>query len=214
MANQDTPFGLRPVRYRNGAAYTGAVNPYYVPAADTTIGIFIGDPVTLTGTSNTAEVSAPGVGTFPIATLPRVTIATAGTGARITGVVVAVAALPTGLETQYRVNSTERILWVCDDPNVVFEIQADSATDLAATSVGAAFNLVNTHTGNTATGISGAELDGSEESTDPQDQLIILRAVNRPDNDATLTHSKWEVIISTHTFLPEGPVANDGLQGV
>ena len=44
MANTDSPFGLRPIRHRNGAAYNGAANPYYINSTYATA-LFIGDPV-------------------------------------------------------------------------------------------------------------------------------------------------------------------------
>ena len=55
MANVDTPFGLRPIRHRNGAPYNGAVNPYYL-RSDYAVATFIGDPVVKTGTSNLVAV--------------------------------------------------------------------------------------------------------------------------------------------------------------
>jgi len=39
--------------------FNGAVNPYYIPAGYGTA-LFIGDPVIITGTANTAEVNFPG----------------------------------------------------------------------------------------------------------------------------------------------------------
>ena len=213
MANPDTPMGFLPVRHRNGATYNGAANPYFIKNTSNQA-LFKGDLVRINGTANTAAVTVPGAGTFGVGTLPEIVIATKGPGNRITGVIVAFAADPTALENQYRLDATERVAWVADDPDLVFECQADSATALAATSVGAGFNFIDTHGGSTTTGLSGMELDGSEESTDPQDQFILMRFVNRDDNDATLIHSKCEVVISTHTQLPEGPVANDGLQGI
>ncbi len=213
MANADTPFGFRPIRHRNGAPYNGAANPYFIPSTYSGGNMFIGDAVLITGTSNTAAVAVPGGGSFGIGTLPEINIAAAGPGVRISGVIVGFAADPTALENQYRLDDTERVAFVCDDPDIVFEIQCDSATAPAATNVGAAFNLL-LGTGSTTTGLSATELDVSEESTDPQDQLILLRFVNREDNDATLVHAKAEVVISTHTLIPEGATANDGLQGI
>ena len=65
MANTDSPFGLKPIRHRNGAPYNGAANPYYIPASYGTA-LVIGDPVIKSGTSNTAEVEAPGAAnSFP-----------------------------------------------------------------------------------------------------------------------------------------------------
>lgn len=198
MANADTPFGLRPVRHRNGAPYNGAVTPYYIPSSYATA-LFIGDPVIKTGTSNTAEVSAPGVGKFNIGTMPEINKATAGDTNRITGAIVGFAANPSDLDKNYNPASTERIAFVCDDPDIVFEIQADGA--IPAASIGLNAVLIYTHAGSTTTGLSGVELDTTVDvpAADASNQLLIMRAVNREDNDTTLTHAKVEVMINQHT---------------
>ncbi len=214
MANSDTPMGFRPVRHRSGAPYTGAANPYWIKVTQNN-DVFIGDLVVTQGTSNDAVVKVPGAGTFPPGTLPEILVATKGAGNPTVGAIVAFAADPTALENQYRLDSTERVAFVCDDPDVVFEVQCDSANAPAITNVGASFNIETTHGGSTTTGLSGMELEVSEESSsDPQGQLILTRFVNREDNDAEAIHAKAEVILSTHQYSSEGPVANDGLQPV
>ncbi len=210
MANADTPMGFRPVRHRNGAPYNGAANPYYIKNTSNQA-LFIGDLVVINGTSNTAAVTVPGAGSFAIGTLPEIVIAQIADGKRATGAIVAFSADPTALENQYRLDATERVAWVADDPDVVFECQGDSATAAAATDVGAGAPFVSTHSGSTTTGLSGMELDVSELGTNPQDMLIVMRLVNRVDNDGTLVHAKYEVMISNHTFNPEGAETNDGL---
>ena len=213
MANTDTPFGFRPVRHRNGANYNGAVNPYWVEnAADNTL--FIGDAVIATGTANTALVVVPGAGSFPPSTLPKILRVTAGDTNRVTGVIVSFSADPTALENQYRLNSTERVAWVCDDPDVIFEIQGDSAQTIDATDVGNNADIIFTHGGSTTTGLSGMELDGSTITANASNQLIIMRAVNRADNDASLIHAMWEVMISNHTMTGGGAASDDGVLGV
>ena len=220
MANADTPFGLRPIRHKSGAPYNGAVNPYVIEAADSTGDAFIGDAVVrITGGANTAAVTVPGVGHFPIGTLPSVIVTAAGTvdGATkvITGVIVSFAADPTNLERKHRADDTQRVCMVCDDPDVVFEIQADGA--VTAANIGTNANLVKTHSGSTVTGLSGFELDASDLGTpDLSDQLRVVRAVNREDNDTTLTHAKVEVIINQHTesqnhFAHDGTAGNLGI---
>lgn len=201
MANLDAPMGFRPIRHKSGAPYNGAVNPYVVLSGETTIGIFIGDPVVRIGSANSAVITVPGAGTFGIGTLPTVRrsdVATAAdAGDLITGIVVGVAADPTALETQYRVNSTERVLFVADDPDLIFEIQTNAAIEVDE--VGLNITMVADHTGSTTTGLSGMELDGATAADDISDQLILVRAVNRVDNDSTLIHGKWEVRIAHHT---------------
>jgi len=198
MANTDTPFGLRPIRHRNGAAYNGAFNCYYAPSTYAT-GLFVGDPVVKTGTSNTAKVTAPGAGEFEIGTLPEVNLATAGDGNAITGVVVGFAANPASLGTIYGAASTARVVYVCDDPDVVFEIQADGS--IAAAQVGLNAVLIYTNAGSTTTGRSGAELDTTSDApaADASNQLTIQRVVNRADNEAASSWTKCEVKINLHT---------------
>lgn len=202
MANADTPMGLRPIRHKSGAPYNGAARPYYLPSTYATA-VFIGDCVTKTGTSNTAAVKVPGAGSFGIGTLPEVNRTTPGDSntdaERITGVVVGFSPLATNLEVKHNPASTERVVYVCDDPDVVFEVQADGA--IPAASMGLNAILIDTHSGSTTTGLSGTELDttGTVPAADASYQLRILRAVNREDNDTTLTHAKVEVVISVHT---------------
>lgn len=199
MANADTPFGLRPIRHRNGAPYNGAVNPYYVPAGYGTA-LFVGDPVVKTGTANSTYVTAPGAGGFAVGTLPAINKATAGDGNAITGVIVGFAPDPNGLESRYNAASTERVALVCDDPDVVFEIQADGS--IAATQVGLNAVLIYTNSGDTINGVSGVEMDSgttTAPSADASNQLTIQRVVNREDNEAGSDFTKVEVKINNHT---------------
>ena len=167
--NNDTPFGLRPVRYRDGSPYNGAVNPYSIKS-DYATALFIGDPVIKVANGSNAAA----IGGFPIGTLPEIQKATAGDGNAITGVIVGFAPLPTNLGLQYNTASTERVAYVCDDPNVMFEIQADGS--IAAAQVGLNANLIYTHSGSTVTGRSGAELDNTSDvpDADASNQLTIL----------------------------------------
>jgi hypothetical protein len=210
MANIDSPFGLRPVRHKSGAPYNGAANPYWIDA-DYGTALFIGDPVIrVAGGSNDAAVTVPSVGSFPIGTLPSIEKATAGDGNRITGVIVGFSPLPTDLSVKHNPASTERVALVCDDPDIVFEIQADGA--IPAASVGLNAVLIYTHSGSTTTGFSGVELDTTSDvpAADASNQLFILRAVNREDNDTTLTHAKVEVMINQHTES-QGTVGSLGI---
>lgn len=197
MANSDTPFGLRAVGHPLGLS-KARIRPYYVPATYATA-LFPGDPVVKTGTANTTEVSAPGLGTVPVGTMPEVNKATAGDDNAITGVVVAVAANPDNLSRRYGAASTERVVFVNDDPMTEFEIQADGA--IAATQVGLNAVLIYTNTGSTATGQSGAELDTTSDvpAVDASNQLTILGVVPRADNEAASAYTKVRVRINNHT---------------
>lgn len=214
MANVDMPFGLRPVRYKNGAPYTGSATPCYIESGYGTA-LFIGDPVVkVAGGSNTAAVTAPGAGTFAIGTLPSIEKATAGDANRVSGVIVGFAALPTDLNKNYNPASTARVAYVCMDPDVVFEIQADGAIPAASIGLNAVF--IYTHSGSTTTGLSGVELDTTSDvpAADASNQMIIVGAVNREDNDTTSTWAKVLVLLNNHTEAHGNTAAGDGTLGV
>jgi hypothetical protein len=185
MANADTPFGLRPVRYLSGAPYNGAATVYTTAAADGTA-IFIGDPVILSGTAQTVN----GV--------TYADVDQAATGDVITGVVVGV--LPeTADSTVHRAASTLRRLLVADDPNLVFEIQEVSGgTALTTAAIGLNANFV-VGSGSSSTGMSGVELNNATEATTNTLDLKIVNIVNRADNEAG-EHAKWLVRINRHQY--------------
>lgn len=198
MANADTPFGLRPIRHRNGAPYNGSFSAYYAASTYATA-LYVGDPVIrVSGGSNAAELNAPG-GVFPIGTLPIVEKATVGDGNAITGVIVGFGPDPDGLGRIYRPASTARLVYVADDPDLVFEAQMEGT--LTATMVGLNAVLIYTHAGSTSTGMSGAEVDTGTTTAPAADasyQLTIRRMVNRSDNEMGL-NAKVEVTINNHT---------------
>lgn len=167
MANVSSPAGLVPVRYASGAPYNGACNRYYVPSTDSTA-LYVGDPVILAGSAD-----ADGV--------PTVTIATAASAGRISGVVVGVINSPT-VTTRYRPASVNTYVLVADDPHLLFEIEEDAVGGaLAAVDVGLNADLIAA-AGSTVTGLSGWSLDTSTKATTATLQLRIEGFAQRADN--------------------------------
>jgi hypothetical protein len=193
MANADTPFGLRPVRYLSGAPWNGQVRRYLIDSGDGTA-TFIGDLVKLAGSAGSVGSLVDGV---PVGGLP--TVVQSAAGDTHVGVVVGFEPLKTNLETRHRAASTSRVAYVVDDPNVIFEIQEVSGgTALTATAVGNNANVV-VAAGSTTTALSGMELDNSTEATTADLDLKILGLVQREDNDYG-EHAKWLVLINDHAF--------------
>lgn len=181
MANVDAPFGLRPVRYASGAPYNGAVTEFSTATGDGTA-IFIGDPVTLSGTSQT------------INGIVYNDVDQAATGNIIAGVVVAVKPV-TRDSTIYREASTQRILLCATDPGLLYEIQEVSGgTALTANDIGLNADFV-VGSGSTVTGLSGVELNNSGEATTNTLDLKIHGLVNREGN-AIGEHAKFLVQIN------------------
>jgi hypothetical protein len=202
MTNVAGPFGLRPLRYRSGMPYNDAATLYYVPSTDGTA-LYIGDPVVKTAHGNAASYYGN-----PPGSLATVTLATAGmnsttSGYPITGVVVGFFA-EQATSPVYRPASTERGVYVADDPNLVFAVMDDGvvATDYTWTSANAGLNS-STYSGSAYTGLSGWTMSTATRyvaSTTATSlaQLKILRL--RPTaNNAVGAYAVWEVVINQHT---------------
>lgn len=185
MANADTPFGFKPVAHLNGLPYNGAVKIYSSAAGDATA-IFVGDPVILSGTSQTINGNI------------YMDVDQAATGDVMVGVVVAV--LPDTRDSLiHRAASTQRLLAVADASDLVFEIQEVSGgTALTANDAGLNANFV-VSAGSATTGQSGVELNNGTEATTNTLDVQIVGFVNRADN-AIGEHAKWLVRINRHQF--------------
>lgn len=185
MANSSAAFGLKPVRLRSGAPYTGVCNTYVVPASDNTA-LYIGDPVVKAGSSSGAY--------------PTVTLATAGATNQITGVIVGFVPTPSIVSNGYRLASTLATVLVADDPSLLFEVMEDSVGgDVAAASVGLNANLAS-GSGNSYTKKSGWVLDSSSAGADATYQLTIQGFADRVDNEyPTTDYAKLLVSINLHT---------------
>lgn len=198
MANPTGAFGLRPVRYRSGADWNGKARPYLIPSG-VTGDVFIGDPVDLAGTANSSLITVIG-GEFAVGSLPTVDLATLADGNYMIGVVVGF--MPTSRDSAvYGVGATDRVALVADDPDIVFQIRDDGATALGIASVGLNA-IMQSGSGSTTTGLSAYVLDtnGTAPSADASNMLLIERAANIANNDATLASTVWEVVISMHRF--------------
>ena len=138
MANKDAAFGMKPVRMIGGGAYTGGQSRYRI-AANYGTSIFQGDMVAQV-TGGGIEVHADG-GTVPIVGVFN--------GVQYTD--------PTTKEQVYSnyypasTNASDLIAFVIDDPNVVYEVQADAAFPVA--DLFGNFDIVYTSSGSTVTGI-------------------------------------------------------------
>lgn len=191
MPNVSNPMGLVPVRTLHGAPWNQSLVRCFIPATDNNA-MFIGDPVDLAGSADAGAVC------------PTVVRATAGAGNPVFGAIVAFEPDPNNLTLTYRPASTARYCWVVCDPLTVYEIQADGGAVLGPTEVGLNAVFI-AGSGNTRTGLSGWQMDSGTTTAPAVNatyQLLILRAVNRPDNDITSVNAKWEVLISLHRLNP------------
>ena len=194
MANADRPSGLAPVQYLNGSPWNGGGRVYCIPDTDDTNAYAIGDPVVLAGGAD-----ANGV--------PTITLATAGITNSILGPIVSGAGA-LGYGNAYGVpadtpivipatKSRNYYVLVCDDPNVIFEVQEVSGgTALTAAAVGLNAPLVS---GTNNGYLSGWEVNNAGEVTTATEQVKLLGLAQRSDN-AFGEHAKWLVLINLHCY--------------
>lgn len=190
MANSNAPSGCQLARQGNGSPTAATLALYYV-ASDATA-LYIGDPVILAGSADTAGV-------------PSVTRATGATSARITGFIVGFRPSPSLVANGATLPATTAgYVLVAEGTDVIYEAQEDSVGGaLAATNVGQNINLV-AGTGNTIQG-SGFMLDSSTAGTAATGQMRLLGLAPRSDNEFGAT-AKWLVRINlpTETGIASG----------
>ena len=191
MANVDAAFGLRPYKGLNPASAVPSANKYLINPSGYGTTIFQGDLVKFNaGYIEQASVSdANIVGVFngvfyqssdgPVYKNHYVASTTASSG--------------------------DIEVYIYDDPNTLFLIQGDSATNTAQANVGKNADTVGT-SGSTTTGISSRELDVSTIATTQGLQLKIVGVDQGPNNDELgTTHTNLIVQINEHAY--RGPVA-------
>lgn len=188
MANADAPRGLKPTRYLSGAPYNGACNMYYVPSSDGTA-IYVGGLVKPAGSADANGVMS--------------VTGNVSTGNAVLGVVVGVVPV-TADSTTYRAASTERYVFVADDPALMFEVQEDSVGGaLAAAGVGNTADLTGFTSGSTTTGLSAIEIDSSTATAagDGTEDVLIVGLSQSPADNVIGTNANWLVRLNNHFFV-------------
>lgn len=191
MANANRPAGFIPSQYLNGAAWSGQARLYSIAAAYGTA-LYVGDPVISSGTADANGV--PGI------------ILGAATGA-LRGVIVGIGSSE-GLianivnpNLAYRPGAAQAGVWyamVCDDPNVLFEIQENAnGTALAATEIG--LNTVPILAAGNGY-VSGWQLASATDATPATTATLPLRLMGlvRRQGNAFGAYAKHLVKINVH----------------
>jgi len=185
MANKDAAFGLKPARMMGGAPFSGGQSRYRI-ANNQSGAIFQGDLVKqLTGgtvSRAAASSTVPVVGVF--------------NGVQYTD--------PTSKEQIFAnhypggVAADDIIAFVVDDPNVVFEVQADDTFPVA--DLFGNFDIVDqSTTGDTSSGRSNMELDVTTGATTTTLPLKAIDISQDPDNsDVASANTNVMVVIQNH----------------
>jgi len=191
MANKDSAFGCKPVRMMSGAPYSGGQSRYRIASGATTP-IFQGDLVTQLTAGVIGRHAASG-------TVPIVGVFN---GVSYTD--------PTSGEQVFKnyypgsISASDIVASVIDDPNVVFEIQADAAFPVA--DLFGNFEIVEgSPVGSTASGISNLELDVTTGATTATLPLKALDISQDPDkDDVASSNNNVLCVIQTHICGQKG----------
>ena len=100
-------------------------------------------------------------------------------------------------------NASDIFAYIVDDPEVVFEIQADAAFPVA--DLFGNFDIVHTNSSSTISGLSGAELDVTTGATTAGLPLKAIDISEDPDNsDVSSANTNVLVVIQNHICGQKG----------
>ena len=191
MANNNSPFGCKPVRMMGGAPYSGGQSRYRIASGATTP-IFQGDLVTQLTAGvigrHAATGTVPIIGVFNGCSFTDPT-----TGEQV-------------FSNHYSgsIAASDIIASVIDDPNVVFEYQADAAFPVA--DLFGNFDIVDSSpVGDTKSGISSAQLDVGTGATTATLPLKCIDISQDPDNDdVASSNTNVLCVIQNHIMGQKG----------
>lgn len=192
MANANRPGGLKPVSYLNGAPYTGQARLYSVPVSSADL--YIGDPVTLSGSADTNGLAGISIGVA---------------GSAIIGVIVGFLVAPPGvslvatnidLTIRSIQSSTTAVQYamVADDANIMFEIQDGQTVATSLANIGLNTNFL------IAAGATDYSDSGTTTATSLTDtttaNLKLMGFTQRVDNTPASQYAKLLVRINNHVY--------------
>jgi len=197
MATTLSPYGLRPINLLGGRPYAGSTRLYAIPASYA-VTIQYGDPVIIVNTGSTRGTLAR----FN-ATTTATTVTSTGGGFGFVGVFVGCTYTDPTYGKVFRQNYTsgnsasDIQAYVIDDPDVLFQVQADGS--LAQTTLGCNAALIQTVAGNSGANInSGVALQASSVATTATLPVRIVDFVNSTTSTIGDAYTDVLVRINTH----------------
>lgn len=199
MANVNRPFGMAPVRNSDGSTWNQAVTTVVIPSTDI-VAYAIGDIVSsaagadANGVPYVAKTAANGVARGVIV------------GFDVTGFGTAVSLAGASLALENTnipaTKTKDYYALIVEDPNVVFEIQADAVTaaNLVAANMNKNADFVVGAAPSTGTGQSGTVLSSASIATTSTLPLKIRGLVQRDDN-AFGAYARLLVSFNKHELL-------------
>ena len=183
MANVDRNNGFRPAYNANGSPYNGQSQMYYSLSDNLAVGDVVVADTAGNGKYRTVDRASNGATDIMV------------------GVVTGFEVNPDNLNNNYHTASADYGVMICDDPNIIFEAQADDAT-LTSASLGLNVDFTTTAIA-VLTGLSGMEVDGSSAVVTAATPWRLIGFVDKEDNDETLTNARVLVKPNMHKYLSD-----------
>lgn len=197
MASTSSPYGLRPLNLLGGQGFAGSTRLYAIPASYA-VSIQYGDPVIITNTGSTRGTLAR----FN-ATTTATTVTSTGGGFGFVGVFVGCTYTDPVYGKVFSQNyvagntATDIQAYVVDDPDALFQVQADDT--LAQTALGCNASLIQTVAGSSSNNkVSGVGLDASSVATTNTLPVRIVDFVNSTTSQIGDAYTDVIVRINTH----------------
>lgn len=196
MATTLAPYGLKPINLLGGRPYSGSTRLYSIPASYA-VNIQVGDPVIIVNTGSTRGTLAR----FN-ATTTATTVTSTGGGFGFVGVFVGCTYTDPTYGKVFRQTyvagnaATDIQAYVADDPDALFQMQADG--QLAQTTLGTNAALIQTVAGTNTYVASGVALQASSVATTSTLPVTIVDFVNSATSTINDTYTDVIVRINTH----------------
>lgn len=197
MASTSSPYGLRPINLLGGQGFAGSTRLYAIPASYA-VNIQYGDPVIITNTGATRGTLAR----FN-ATATATTVTSTGGGFGFVGVFLGCTFTDPTYGKVFRQNytagntATDIEGYVVDDPDTLFQVQADNT--LGQTALGCNAALIQTVVGNSGANInSGVGLQASSIATTATLPVRIVDFVDSTTSQIGDAFTDVIVRINTH----------------
>lgn len=192
MANVNRPGGLKPVSYLNGAPYTGQARLYSVPV--NSAALYIGDPVTLSGSGDTNGLAGVAIGVAGSAIIGVVV----GFLVAIPGVSLVASNIDLTIRSIQASATTVQYALIADDTNLIFEIQDGQTVPTALVDIGRNTNFLiaaGATTYSDSGTVTAATLTDSTTAN-----LKIMGFTQRIDNTPAAAYAKLLVKINNHAY--------------
>jgi hypothetical protein len=192
MANVNRPGGLKPVSYLNGAPYTGQARLYSVPV--NSAALYIGDPVTLSGSGDTNGLAGIAIGVAGSAVIGVVV----GFLVAIPGVSLVASNIDLTVRSIQASATTVQYALIADDTNLIFEIQDGQTVPTALVDIGRNTNFLiaaGATTYSDSGTVTAATLTDSTTAN-----LKIMGFTQRIDNTPAAAYAKLLVKINNHAY--------------